>query len=60
MSTISQLNDPDFDQPVNNSKRQSFITQLSAKSALIIGMAAGFMGLCTIGFFILLIVMLRK
>ena len=40
-------------------EKKSFFDSLEPKSALVVGVAAGFMGLCTIGFFILGAIMLK-
>jgi hypothetical protein len=40
-------------------ERKSFFESLEPKSAMLVGLVAGFMGLCTIGFFILGGIMLK-
>lgn len=40
-------------------EKKSFFDSLEPKSALVVGVAAGFMGLCTIGFFVLGAIMLK-
>ncbi len=59
----AQLNDPDFDQPaVMNTPAPtstSFFNALDPKSALIVGLVAGVLALCTIGFFVLLTLFLK-
>ena len=53
-----QLNDPDFDVSATASQPRSFLEQIPPTYLFIGGMVGGIMILCTIGFFILLTLML--
>ena len=58
-----QFNDPDFDQPkvgAGGAHKRSMLEQISPKTTLIVGIVMGAMTLCTIGFFFLLGVYLKK
>ncbi|MBI2443861.1 MAG: thioredoxin domain-containing protein [Candidatus Magasanikbacteria bacterium] len=51
--------DPDFDAPERPPAGQSVFNALSPKQALLVGVVGGILVLCTIGFFVLLGLMLR-
>lgn len=58
-----QFNDPDFDQlkvGTGGAHKRSMLEQISPKTMLIVGIVLGAMALCTIGFFFLLGVYLKR
>lgn len=63
MNNQSYLNDPDFDPPITSAPNEqtgtAFFNQLSPTVAFKVGLIGGVMILCTIGFFVLLIIVLR-
>lgn len=56
---MPNLHDPDFDQSQASKGTATFFEQLSPKSAMLVGLVGGVMALCTIGFVVLLTMVLR-
>lgn len=63
MNNQDSFNDPDFDPPISSASKEQtgarFFNQLSSTTAFKAGLIGGVMILCTIGFFVLLIIVLR-